>query len=104
MSNHSLMHGAISAAVRLSSIDNIAHFLLFLGRQFNIPRRPVFLQAGRLSCSRDRDHSLGGNPRESDLANLASLAGSELLYFLNDGQVLEEVLALEFGSCREGLC
>lgn len=76
MSNHSLVHRTISAAVWLSSIDNFAHLLLFLLGQFNIPRRPVLLQTGRLGCSRDGDQSLGGNPGERDLANLASLAGS----------------------------
>lgn len=99
MSNHSLVRGTISVAVWLSSIDNPAHFLLFLLRQFNIPRCPVLLQACRLSCSRDGDQSLGGHPSKRDLANLASLTGSELLYFLDNGAVLVEVLALEFGSC-----
>lgn len=76
MSNHGLVHRTISAAVWLSSIDNFAHLLLFLLGQFNIPRRPVLLQTGRLSCSRDRDQALGNYPGERDLANLASLAGS----------------------------
>lgn len=76
MSNQSLVRRTISVTVWLSSIDNSAHFLLFLLGQLNVPRSPVLLQAGRLSCSRDGDQSLGDNPGERDLANLASLAGS----------------------------
>lgn len=76
MSNHCLVYSTISVAVGLSSVDNFAHLLLFFLAQFNIPRRPVLLKAGRLGCSWDGDQSLGGNPGERDLANLASLAGS----------------------------
>jgi hypothetical protein len=104
MSNQSLMRGTISVAVRLSSIDNFSHCLLFLLSQFNIPRFPVFLQTRCLGCSGDGDQSLGGDPGKRDLANLAPLTGSELLYFLDDGPVLVEVLALEFGNYRERLC
>lgn len=104
MSNHSLMRRAISVALWLSSIDNFSHCLLFLLSQFNIPRCPVLFQPGCLRCSRDGDQSLRGNPSKRDLTNLAALKGSELLYFLDNGPVLVEVLALEFGNYREGSC
>jgi hypothetical protein len=104
MSNHSLMRRTIPVALRLSSVDNFAHRLLFLLNQFNIPRCPVLLQSGCLGCSGDGDQSLGGDPGKGDLASLATFTGSELLYFLDNSPVLVEVVTLEFGNYRGGLC
>lgn len=84
--------------MRLSSIDDFAHLALFLRSQLNIPRCPVLLQASGLGGSRDSDHSLGSNPSECDLANLAAFARSNFLDCLHNFLILVEVLALEFGS------
>jgi hypothetical protein len=48
----------------------------------------------------DGDQPLCGDPRKRDLANRATLARGEFLDFFDDGFVLVEVFALEFGDCN----
>lgn len=96
MTNHSLVSGTISVAMRLSSINNISQFPLILLRQLNITRSPILLQAISLGGARNGDQSLRSNPSECDLTNLAALAGSQLFDFVHNCSILREVLALEF--------
>ena len=98
VANHRLVGRSISVSVWLSSINDLAHLLLFLRGQLNIPRCPVLLQASGLGSSWDSNHSLGSNPSECDLADFAALASSDSLDCLHNFLVLVEVLALEFGS------
>lgn len=96
MANHSLLCGCISVTMRLSSVNNLPHFLLILLRQLNITRSPVLLQTTGLSGARNGDQSLRSNPSECDLTDLATLASSKLFNFFHNCAILVEVLALEF--------
>lgn len=101
VSHQGLVRGTIAVAVRLSSIDNLAHLLfLFLG-QLNIPRSKVFLQARRLGSSWNRNEPSSSNPRKRDLADGATLTHGEFLDLFHDCLVLVEVFALEFGNWVE---
>jgi hypothetical protein len=84
--------------MRLSSINNLPHFLLILLRQLNITRSPILLQATSLGGTHNGDQTLGSNPSECDLTNLAALASSQLFDFVHNCSILIEVLALEFGG------
>lgn len=84
----------------LSSINNPTELLLLLLGQINISRCPVLLQPLGLGSTRNSNHTLSGDPSESNLTDAATLANSELLNFLDDGFVLVEIVALEFGSCE----
>lgn len=85
--------------MRLSLIDNSAHFLLFFLCQFNIRRSPVLLETVYLGRARDGDHPLSSNPSERYLAGRATFPCSKLLDLFDNSFVFVEVLSLELGSC-----
>lgn len=93
------MRSTISVTMRLSSINNPTELLLLFFSQINISRCPVLLQPLHLGRSRDSNHTLGGHPSESDLTDTATLANGEFLDLFDNGLVLVEIVALEFGCC-----
>lgn len=88
---------------RLRLLQNPPHLRLLPLAQLNLPRSKVLLQPPRLGSPRDSNEPLRRDPREGDLGKRTPLPRGELLDLLDDGFVLVEVLALEFGGClREG--
>ena len=94
-----LMVLTVSVPMRLRVIDDPAHLPPLVLGQLNVPRRPVLLQPLGLGGAGNRDHALRRHPGQGDLRDGAALARRKLLDLIDDGAVLVEVVALEFGSC-----
>jgi hypothetical protein len=101
MPHHRLHLLTVSVALRLQRVENRTHLVLLSSRQLNIPRCKVLFQTMRLSRPRDRNHTLRHHPRQRDLRQSAPLALGQRLDLLDDLLVVVEVLALEFGDCKE---
>jgi len=98
MTNHRTHNLIEPLTHRLGLFDQFAHLLQFAVGQIDIARSPVLFQPVSLGGTRNRNEALGGNPCQSKLSSRAAFAGGKLLDLVDNGFVLVEVLALEFGD------
>lgn len=98
MPHQGLLGWRIPITLRLSSVNDPPHFLLFLLRQLHIPRRPVLFKTSSLGSSWDGNKTLGSNPGQRDLSDRAALTDREFLDLVHNGAILVEIFSLEFGD------
>ena len=98
MPHHPLHLLTVSVPLRLQRVQNAAKLLFLLLRQFYFPRSKVLLKTLCFGRSRNRDHALRNDPRQSNLRQRAAFALRNGFDLLNDLLVVVEVLALEFGD------
>lgn len=96
MTNHGLVGGIISVALRLCRIDDLPQLRFIFLTQLNISRRKILLQSLRLCCSRNSNESLRCYPCKCNLGQSNAFSDCKLLHLLNDLLVMIEVGALEF--------